>query len=223
MQVITELDFPTIDLTDRKVRKDIVIPQLAKWPQYLKDRVEGVLITNPEIQRRNRILARYLDTFYVGRFPTGVAVLNGASEFATDVMGMMTIPIQADSIAWSSYVGNRKLPKARLTKRLSRSAKGIDLVVFEDVVDKGGTLVDTIEVCRKEKARSLLFVSLMSKNGTRDPGLEHVQAGLVLYETGPRWVSGYGLDTEEKIKEQDGRVVQLYRNLDCVVEMKQEK
>ena len=65
--------------------------------------VANVLIDESAIQRRIGELARELDAEYGSDAPLMVGVLNGAVTFMTDLMRAMTVPVEIDFMAVSSY------------------------------------------------------------------------------------------------------------------------
>ena len=65
--------------------------------------VVRVLIGDNEIRERTAEMARELDETYGDDVPLLVGVLNGAIAFMTDLMRQMTIPLEVDFMAVSSY------------------------------------------------------------------------------------------------------------------------
>ena len=65
--------------------------------------VARILIEDSEIRARTAEMAKELDATYGDDVPLLVGVLNGAITFMTDLMREMTIPLEVDFMAVSSY------------------------------------------------------------------------------------------------------------------------
>src|SRR3712207_1220510 len=65
--------------------------------------VARILIGDSEIRARTAEMAKELDRAYGDDVPLLVGVLNGAITFMTDLMREMTIPLEIDFMAVSSY------------------------------------------------------------------------------------------------------------------------
>ncbi|MDQ4044549.1 MAG: hypothetical protein M3173_03755, partial [Chloroflexota bacterium] len=69
-------------------------------------RAEGVarvLIPEHELQQEIQLIARELDEAYGNDRPLMIGVLKGAVAFMADVLKAMTIPVEIDFMAVSSY------------------------------------------------------------------------------------------------------------------------
>src|SRR5918993_5766868 len=96
-------------------------------------RAEGVariLIGDDEIRSRIGEMAKDLDAAYAGDVPLLVGVLNGAIAFMTDLMRAMTIPLEVDFMAVSSYGGATPSSRVvRILKDLNEDIEGRRVVV----------------------------------------------------------------------------------------------
>ena len=100
--------------------------------------VSTILITEQELQRRIYELGKALDARYAGKVPLMIGVLNGAVAFMTDLMRAMTIPVEIDFMAVSSYgTSTKSTGVVRILKDLNNEIEGRDVLVVEDIVDSG--------------------------------------------------------------------------------------
>lgn len=155
--------------------------------------ISRVLITEEEIGQRVREMAAAIEGLVDGdQPPLLVGVLTGAVTFMTDLMRAMTIPVNIDFMAVSSY-GHETVSSGvvRILKDLDQLLEGRTLVVVEDIVDSGLTLRYLLEVLRGRNPAQILVVALLKKN---KPASVDVQCDIVGFEIPDEFVVGYGLD-----------------------------
>ncbi len=160
--------------------------------------VAKILITEQELQRRIYELGRELDRRYVGKAPLMVGVLNGAVAFMTDLMRAMTVPVEIDFMAVSSYgASTRSSGVVRIMKDLNNEIEGRDVLVVEDIVDSGLTLQYLLDVLQRRNPASLEVVALLRKD---KPDAIDVQVDLAGFDIPDEFVVGYGLDYAERYR-----------------------
>ena len=160
--------------------------------------VATILITEQELQRRIYELGKALDVRYSGRVPLMIGVLNGAVAFMTDLMRAMTIPVEIDFMAVSSY-GNstRSTGVVRILKDLNNEIEGRDVLVVEDIVDSGLTLRYLLDVLQTRRPASVEVVALLRKAKL---DAIPVDVDLVGFDIPDEFVIGYGLDYAERYR-----------------------
>lgn len=167
------------------------------------DGVARVLIPERDIKHEVQIIARELDTEYADDKPLVVGVLKGAATFMVDVMKAMTIPLEIDFMAISSYgKATKSSGVVRIMKDLNEEIEGRRLIIVEDIVDSGLTLQYLLDLLERRNPRDVRVVALLRKNKA---GAADVQVDRVAFEIPDEFVVGYGLDYAE-----------AYRNLPYV-------
>jgi hypoxanthine phosphoribosyltransferase len=162
--------------------------------------VARVLVDEAAIQGRIRELAASLDRRYQHEPPLMVGVLNGAVAFMTDLMRAMTVPVEIDFMAVSSYgASTQSSGVVRILKDLNDEIEGRHILVVEDIVDSGLTLQYLLDVLRRRNPADLRVVALLKKE---KPGAIEVQVDELGFTIPDEFVVGYGLD-----------YAGLYRNL----------
>lgn len=169
-------------------------------------RAEGVarvLISERDIQHEIQVIARELDAEYANDKPLVVGVLKGAITFMVDVMEAMTIPLEIDFMAISSYgKATKSSGVVRIMKDLNEEIEGRRVILVEDIVDSGLTLKYLLDLLERRNPRDIRVVALLKKNKA---DAEKVQVDRVAFEIPDEFVVGYGLDYAE-----------AYRNLPYV-------
>lgn len=157
--------------------------------------IEQVLITKVQLARRTTELATELRRHYRGKDLVLVGVLKGALMFITDLARELSLPLEMDFMAVSSY-GNAAQSSGivRITKDLDGNIEGRHVLVVEDVVDSGKTLRYLLENLRNRRPASLSVCALLNK---QVPRKADVTVEYVGFEIPDRFVVGYGLDYAE--------------------------
>lgn len=160
--------------------------------------VSTILITEQELQRRIYELGKALDARYAGKVPLMIGVLNGAVAFMTDLMRAMTIPVEIDFMAVSSYgTSTKSTGVVRILKDLNNEIEGRDVLVVEDIVDSGLTLQYLLDVLQRRNPATIEVVALLRK---RKPQAEAAAVDLVGFDIPDEFVIGYGLDYAERYR-----------------------
>jgi hypoxanthine phosphoribosyltransferase len=159
-----------------------------------------VLIDASQLQAGVRRLAAAVSADH----PNGVvlvAVLKGSVPFLADLVRALTVPVEVDFLAVSSYAEGTG--RVRLVMDLDADINGRDVVLVEDVVDTGLTVTWLLGVLRARGPRSVRVCTLLDKAVRRIVPLPLDYVG---FEVPDVFALGYGLDFAER-----------YRNLDRVV------
>jgi hypoxanthine phosphoribosyltransferase len=119
-------------------------------------------------------------------------VLNGAVVFLTELMQAMSIPAGIEFMAVSSYGSSTESSGVvQILKDLSVSIEGKDVLVVEDIVDSGLTLLYLLDVLKRRNPKSLRVVALLRKV---KPSALAVPVDRVGFEIPDEFVVGFGLD-----------------------------
>lgn len=191
-----------ISATPRPARSHAPVP--SGW----RREVERVLITDAQIARRIRALARAIERDFRGREVVVVSLLNGTVLFLADLIRHLSLPLRLDFIGVSSYGAGTESGDLVFTKELRLDVRGRDVLLVDDILDTGRTLSRVIPKLRALKPRRIKVCVLLDKPTRR---VEQVTADYVGFEIPDVFVVGYGLDYAEK-----------YRNLPFVGVLKPE-
>lgn len=171
--------------------------------------VEEVLLTEQQIQQRLDSLAGEIQREYLEKDLTLVAVLTGSVMFIADLLRRLPMQLRLDYIGVSSYHGEtRSTGDLLMTKALRLDVRGRDVLIVDDILDTGQTLVKIREMMNKLQPRSLKSCVFLEKDV---PHHENIHADFVAFHIPNKFIVGYGLDYRER-----------YRNLPYVATLKPE-
>ena len=152
------------------------------------------LLPPERIRARIAELGERISADYAGQDLTLVGILKGSIPFLSDLMRHITVPVQIDFLEVSSYKGGIKSTGAvRLVKDLSHPIEDKNVLIVEDIVDTGLTLLYLFDMFRPRGPRSLAICTLLDKPSGRAEGVE-LQADYVGFTIPNHFVVGYGLD-----------------------------
>lgn len=147
-------------------------------------------LSKDEIEQTVRTLAQQLMVDYKGKNPVFIGVLNGAFVFLADLVKNFDDPCEVEFIKMKSYEGisttgnvQVELDFPDLTHR--------HVIVVEDIVDTGTTLVQIDALLKAKQLQSLAYCSLFLKPEVYNKDVEIHYVGMAIPN---RFIVGYGLD-----------------------------
>src|SRR5690606_35295068 len=103
--------------------------------------LEEILLTEDAIHERIAELSREIERDYAGEPLLLVGVLKGAVMVMADLARELTLPINMDWMAVSSYgSGTQSSGVVRILKDLDSDLTGRRVLIVEDIIDSGLTL-----------------------------------------------------------------------------------
>lgn len=175
----------------------------------MKENIAYVLLSEEEIQAKNKELAELLSKEYADKNPVFIGVLKGVVLFFSDIVKQITVPCQIDFMWISSYEGTES-KHMTVKKDISTDIKGRHVVILEDIFDTGNSLDFTYKHLMKMEPASLKICTLLDKPERRNPAVT-LEPDYVGFTIPNEFVVGYGLDFNE-----------YYRNLPYVGVLKPE-
>ncbi len=158
--------------------------------------IEEVLISVSELEQRVDELGAQISREYRGKEPLLVGVLRGVTCFMADLIRHISLPLEIDFMAISSYEGERG-GAVRILKDLDEPLAGRDVILVEDIVDTGMTLNTLLQELQVRRPASLKVCTLLDKRVRR---LVDVPIEYVGFEVPDEFVVGYGLDFRQKFR-----------------------
>ena len=169
--------------------------------------IQNIVIAPELLQERVIALGHAISRDYLGLNPLMVGVLKGVLFFMSDLLRAVSIPIEIDFIAVSSYSAEtRDQGYVRVIKDLESPIHNRHVIFVEDMIDTGLTLNYLLQNLRARQPASIEVCTLFNKPEHRLIDLPIRYKGFDLPD---EFVVGYGLDYKEK-----------YRNLPFVGSLK---
>jgi hypoxanthine phosphoribosyltransferase len=145
---------------------------------------------------------------FAGESVVLLGVLKGAAIFLSDLARQIQLDATFDFIAVSSY-GKRPTPhqevkggwessgEVQLTKDVSHSIAGKNVIVVEDILDTGLTLTYLKQLLLAHQPKTLRIAALLDKPSRRK---KPITADYVGFSIPDEFVVGYGLDFAERYR-----------------------
>ena len=158
-------------------------------------KIKGVMITKDEIDDAIQKAGKEIDKLYDGRPILLVSVLKGAFVFMADLCRAVSVPSEVGFMcAKSYYEGTTSTGVVNITMDLDHDLENYHVVIVEDIVDTGRTLLDIYKLLKSRNPISLHVVALLDKPTRR---LVEFEADYTLFTIPDKFVIGYGLDCGE--------------------------
>ncbi|MCC8043691.1 MAG: hypoxanthine phosphoribosyltransferase [Oscillospiraceae bacterium] len=171
------------------------------------ENIKRVIIPENELKARIAEVGKCISLEYSEKPLLLIAILKGSFIFLADLCREITVPCEVEFMRSSSYVGNSTVSTGN-----PKDIFGIDkdiskyhVLLVEDIVDTGKTLVRVTEQLKKLNPLSLKVCTLLDKPERREVDFS---PDFALFTVPDVFVVGYGLDFDEK-----------YRNLPYIAEV----
>lgn len=165
--------------------------------------LESIVLTEEQIAQKVKAAAAWADARYAGKNPLCISVLKGSVMFFCDLVRAMKTPVQIDFMTVSSYgSGSESTGMPKIVMDLAAPVQNRDVLLVEDIVDSGYTLLRMKKLLEDRGCKSFSTVALFDKPSRRKVD---IKADYTCFEIGDEFIVGYGLD-----------YAQQYRNLPYV-------
>ncbi len=162
----------------------------------LHDKTFVPYISNEVLEKAIDKVAEKINADYSrsSKTPVFLCVLNGAMMFAGDILKRCNFTAELMSIKMTSYVGTESTGKIKVPMGLTGSVEGKDVIVIEDIVDTGNTIVALRDILLEKGASAVKICTMLTKPEVYKQSLPLDYVGM---EIENRFIVGYGLDYDE--------------------------
>lgn len=126
--------------------------------------------------------------------PLFLSVLNGSFMFTSDLMKHLEFQCELSFIKVSSYSGVESTGELKHILGLNTDVKGRTVVLVEDIVDTGATIVELYSMLKEAGAAKVVVCTLLLKP---DAYKRDVPIDYVAMKIPNDFIVGYGLDYDE--------------------------
>ena len=159
---------------------------------------ERIMLTEDQLRARVKEVALQVDEIYKDKRPLVVGILKGSIIFYSDFIRFLTMPVELDFMAVSSYgSGAVSSGKLNIKKDLDRGVAGRDVIIVEDIIDSGFTLANLKALLTERGAASVMIVTLLNKKDRRE---YDIAPDYNCFDIENEFVVGYGLDYNEQYR-----------------------
>ena len=125
-----------------------------------------------------------------------VGLLRGSFVFIADLVRELDLPIEVDFIEASSYGdATESSREVRILKDLRGAIEGRDVLVVEDIIDTGHTLIHVSRLLKSRKPSRLKTIALLNKPSRREV---EFRADWIGFDIPDEFVVGYGIDFAQR-------------------------
>lgn len=162
----------------------------------LKDKTFKKFISYKKISSAIDEVANKINADFEGctDVPVLLCVLNGSIMFMGELMKRINFDCQTISIKLTSYEGTSTTGKVKQAMGLTSSIEGRRVIVVEDIVDSGNTIVELKEILKEKGALESKICTLLLKP---DAYKKDIKLDYVAMEIPNDFIVGFGLDYDE--------------------------
>ena len=176
----------------------------------MNEDIERVLYSHEDLVAACHKVGKQIEQDYEGKTPILIGLLNGCIPFFAELIKHIEIPMQTEFMQVKSYFGGTESSgKVKIISNINFPIEGRDVIVCDDILDTGRTLVQIKNMLLAQGANSVKICCMLNKvDAHKDLNLT---IDYVALEVENQFVVGFGLDYNE-----------LYRNLPYVGILKEE-
>lgn len=157
-----------------------------------------VLISKEKVEARIAELAKQIEKDYADKDLVCVGLLKGSVVFMADLIKSINLDLKIDFMKVSSYgSGTDSTGIVKILKDVDLNLEGKDVLIVEDIIDTGLTIVSVKDLLNKKMPKSIKVCTLLDKPSRRKVDVKGEYVG---FEIPDEFVVGYGLDFDEKYR-----------------------
>lgn len=157
----------------------------------INDKQFELLIEQEVIENEIKRVAERINKELKDKRPLFIAVLNGAFMFAGELMKQVNILSEITFVRLASYHGTTSTNDLKTVLGLNESIKDRSVVIVEDIVDSGNTMVSLLEELGKYEPEEIRIATLLYKPAAMK---QKLNLDYVALEIPNDFIVGYGLD-----------------------------
>ncbi len=136
----------------------------------------------------DKINADFKDT---DEIPVLLCVLNGSIMFTSEIMKRLEFDCELVSTRLSSYTGTSSSGNVKQALGLTADISGKTVIVIEDIVDTGNTIVELDHILKEKGAKDIRMCTMLLKPDVYD---KDIRLDYVAMEIDNSFIVGFGLD-----------------------------
>lgn len=151
-------------------------------------------ISEEQIQQRLKELAMQVEADLDGAVPVFIGVLNGSFMVVSDFVKHYKGACELSFVKMASYIGTQSTNQVNQLLGLDIDVTNRDVVLIEDIVDTGNTLVSLKKLFDQQRPKSFRILTLCLKP---EAYKKDIPLDYVAFEIENRFIVGYGMDYDK--------------------------
>ena len=156
-----------------------------------------LLVSEEDIQKRVKELAKQITEDYKDKSPIFIGILNGCYVFMADLLREIDLDVEVDFVKIRSYEADSSTGTIKFRKDISADINNRHIIIVEDIIDSGFTINFLVNRLKGSGPKSVAVASILFKKEVAKIDFEVDYVG---FEIPPEFVVGYGLDYDEKYR-----------------------
>ena len=153
---------------------------------------EKTLFTREEIDSKVKELGSELKAYYKGKDLVVISLLRGSFIFAADLIREVDMHLEVDFVTTSSYgYSETTTGVVDIVHDLRTDIEGKDVLIVDDIIDTGYTLLKVIEHLKAKNPKSVKTCVMLDKPSRRKVDLAPDFCGFSIPDV---FIVGYGLN-----------------------------
>jgi hypoxanthine phosphoribosyltransferase len=157
----------------------------------LHDKQFVPFISAEEIDFAIATMAAQVEADFADDVPVFVGVLNGAFMVVSDFMKHYKKPCEVSFIKLASYEGTESSHEVKKLIGINQNLEGRTVIVIEDIVDTGNTLVELKELFKQQNVKHFKIATLFFKPEAYKKDIKLDYVGIRIPN---KFIVGFGLD-----------------------------
>ncbi|WP_367757154.1 hypoxanthine phosphoribosyltransferase [Flavobacterium sp. WC2430] len=157
----------------------------------LHDKQFVPFISAKEIEFAIAKMVAQIEDDFADEIPVFIGVLNGSFMVVSDFMKSYKKPCELSFIKMASYEGTTSTDEVKQLIGLNQDLSGRSVVIIEDIVDTGNTLVELKELFKKQNVKHFKIATLFFKPEAYKKDIKVDYVGIRIPN---KFIVGFGLD-----------------------------
>lgn len=159
----------------------------------IQDKTFSTFLSEDEILKEVKRVASEINRDLADKNPLFLCVLNGSFMFASDLMKEIDFPCNISFVKLASYEGVSSTGTVKQLIGINGYIKGRSVVIVEDIVDTGHTMVNLLETLKAYEPSEVHICTLLCKPEKLQVKLDIDYVALNIPND---FIVGYGLDCD---------------------------
>ncbi|WP_367773527.1 hypoxanthine phosphoribosyltransferase [Flavobacterium sp. WC2421] len=157
----------------------------------LHDKQFVPFISAKEIEFAIAKMVAQIEDDFADEIPVFIGVLNGSFMVVSDFMKSYKKPCELSFIKMASYEGTTSTDEVKQLIGLNQDLSGRSVVIIEDIVDTGNTIVELKELFKKQNVKHFKIATLFFKPEAYKKDIKVDYVGIRIPN---KFIVGFGLD-----------------------------